>query len=306
MRMHEVHHQPSGRGVRRRRRLRERAGGYPPLERSCRRQHGCGRRATTVTGSGELDAVLPADGDAAATVDAALATALDVDTTGTAPADASEGGPWEPTPVEVPEPASAAPSPGSSAMEPVSGTDTTAEVPDTTPDTASSSPVSASAPVAVQTVPTNVNVSVRIASAGDNGPVTQTNVAASVSTGASPGSTAPASATTSTSGAPQSRATPTAPALTSAPAAAAEDDIGTWSWQWDCVPFRRYQWYRRVDPAADLRRRTGHGSGTAEIIQDSIKGQLPCSIIRVTSTCRFGLRAPATTARSPRRTSHSR
>ena len=115
---------------------------------------------TTVTGSGELDAVLPADGDAAATVDAALATALDVDTTGTAPADASEGGPSEPTPVEVPEPASAAPSPGSSAMEPVSGTDTTAEVPDTTPDTASSSPVSASAPVAVQTVPTNVNVSV--------------------------------------------------------------------------------------------------------------------------------------------------
>ena len=190
---------------------------------------------TTVTGSGELAAVLPADGDAAATVDAALATALDVDTTGTVPADAPKGGPSEPAPVEAPQPASAAPSPGSSALEPVSGPDITAEVSDTTPDTASSSPVSITAPVAVQTAPTNVNVSVRIASAGDNGSVTQTNIAASVSTGASPGPTAPASATTSTSGALQSRATPTAPAPAAASTAAAEDDTGTWSWQWDCV-----------------------------------------------------------------------
>jgi len=193
----------------------------------------------TATGVAAPDAVLPAEDDAAAVVDAALATALDSGPTATAPADVADEvqttAEPEPDTVEAPQPASATPSAGSSVLEPVSETDTTAGGADTTPDTASSSPVRVAAPVAVQTAPTNVNVSVRIASAGDNGPVTQTNVAASVAIGATSGPTAPASGTTSTTGAFQTPATPTAAAPLTAPAAAAEDDIGTWSWQWDCV-----------------------------------------------------------------------
>lgn len=120
--------------------------------------------------------------------------------------------------------------------------------PDTTPvsaDTAGgiaatvppSTPTPATVAAAAQVAPSNVNVSVRIGSPGDNGPVTQVNVAASAAAaGASPAS----AATSSTAAAPTGTAAGTSAAPTGAHAASAapsasQDDPETWSWQWNCM-----------------------------------------------------------------------
>ena len=155
-------------------------------------------------------------------------------------------------PPEVAEPEA----PGSSAPLPDTAEEPQeAETPDTTPveadttsDTASPGPTASTAPpaVSVQTSPTNVNVSVRVGSPGDNGPVTQLNVAAAVSTEAAPSATlstapatAPAANAASSPKAGQSvgggqEAGAVSPSAVS-PVSQATDDTDLWNWEWDCV-----------------------------------------------------------------------
>jgi hypothetical protein len=91
--------------------------------------------------------------------------------------------------------------------------------------------------VAVQASPANVNVSVRIGSPGDNGPVTQVNAAAAVAS--APSSTTsrtsaePATTTTAPNAASAAQA-PT-PAPQTAVSSSAQDDPDTWTWQWNCL-----------------------------------------------------------------------
>ena len=148
--------------------------------------------------------------------------------------------------------ASPAPAPApAAAIQPQSSLDQSAQSPETTAqdlditsstadtagDTGAPAPaapsVAPSSPaVAVQASPTNVNVSVRIGSAGDNGPVTQVNVATAATAQASP-STAPSTSSVPTS----SSGTPSTPAI-SPPASATsagQDADGTWTWEWDCI-----------------------------------------------------------------------
>jgi hypothetical protein len=127
-----------------------------------------------------------------------------------------------------------------------SSTDTTSLETDTTTDTASGSAAtptaaSSSGAVAVQISPTNVNVSIRVESPGDNGPVTQLNVAAATAVGAAiqaPAVQAPAavparisSPRSGTAGAAVSPAV--APAIS--PSTETRKDAGTWTWAWDCL-----------------------------------------------------------------------
>jgi hypothetical protein len=129
------------------------------------------------------------------------------------------------------------------------------ETPDTKPvvagitsDTASPEPTAPTAPpaVSVQVSPTNVNVSVRVESPGDNGPVTQLNVAAAVSTADAPSATL--STTSSTAPATKAASSPKAAQSGSGgqesgavspsavtPVSQATDDGDLWSWEWDCV-----------------------------------------------------------------------
>jgi hypothetical protein len=119
---------------------------------------------------------------------------------------------------------------------------------DTTSDTASPGPTASTAPpaVSVQASPTNVNVSVRVESPGDNGPVTQLNVAAAVSTAAAPSatlstapSTAPATNAASSPKAAQSggggqESGAVSPSAVT-PVSQATGDADLWNWEWDCV-----------------------------------------------------------------------
>lgn len=126
---------------------------------------------------------------------------------------------------------------------PVTGVEQ-AEMPDTMPTEGDTSdgiaaPATASTQPVSQAAPANVNVSIRIESAGDDGPVTQTNAVTATVTAAPPAgntaapSSAPASSIASAAQARPAVAPAAAPAVASPPAA--DDDRGTWSWRWDCL-----------------------------------------------------------------------
>ncbi len=134
----------------------------------------------------------------------------------------------------------------------------------------------------LQTAPTNVNVSVRIGSAGDNGPVTQVNVAAASSGAATTTNTSSpvATATSTPTGSPQP-----SPAVSSAATASttpSQDDPGTWTWQWNCLSAPDLTAISPSGSAAGPLRRIGHGYGTVAVIQFSIKMQPRRSINRRT------------------------
>ncbi len=200
----------------------------------------------------DLPAAMPTVDAALATVDATTAPVEDVvatalTATGTTPSTTPEE---EPAPAGVgadgTEPAapSSTQSPdgqvAENSAEPSKTGDTTPETGDTTVDTAPSRTADAAAAAlpaaasagALQSTATNVNVSVRIGSPGDNGPVTQVNVASAVTGG---GATEPAATTPAAPKAPTgSTASPPVSASTPLPTSTAQDP-GTWSWQWDCV-----------------------------------------------------------------------
>jgi hypothetical protein len=135
--------------------------------------------------------------------------------------------------------------------------DTVASAPDTTGDTPSDDDGETSTPtasvtgattpsgaVARQVAPTNVNVNIRIASPGDNGSVTQANVAigagavGAARTESSAQAQAASAATPSTTG-----AAPVSPSASSAISPGA-DDSGVWNWQWDCLSIPSFVgWY---------------------------------------------------------------
>jgi hypothetical protein len=186
-----------------------------------------------------LDAGAVLAGEASAAVESAIADALGGDgqaAGGSAPADATSAAApaaetvAEDTPVDpsTPEPEA-------------SVTDTTPVPVDTAPDIAPPPAAPATpAPVAPsQSSPSNVNVSVRIASPGDNGPVTQVNVAASGASSAPPATTVAPAATAATTGSASSAGGAAVSPPVSQPAAgapsSAQDDPGTWSWQWNCL-----------------------------------------------------------------------
>jgi hypothetical protein len=185
-----------------------------------------------------LDAGAVLAGEASAAVEDAIGDAVGEAMPATeqaAPADATSTAAPSPTaPVETVPVAETAP-----AQEP--------SAPDTTPvssDTAAGIATTAASPApaaatAVQASPTNVNVSVRIGSPGDNGPVTQVNVAAALTSAASatgdgaraaPASTTAAPSTTSGARASTAESQPTA-----ASSSTAQDDPETWTWQWNCL-----------------------------------------------------------------------
>ena len=141
----------------------------------------------------------------------------------------------------------AAPEEAASAPDVSQNADTTPNPSDTTSDTAAPEPPAAVAPagVAIQAAPTNLNVSVRVGSPGDNGPVTQVNVAAAVAVDAAPalaptpsGSTSDASQTLPSSSAGTGSAAPASQAVSlsgSAPISRAADPEDAWTWEWDCL-----------------------------------------------------------------------
>jgi hypothetical protein len=229
---------------------------------------------------GSAAAVFPSpgradDGSAAAApsvLDAAAATSA-LDATGVVAADVPAGlpeevaealdavgldeeAPADDSTAQAPSPEVAEPEAGSSAPvldaaeapEEQETPDTMPIVTDTTSDTASPGPTAPTAPtaVSVQASPTNVNVSVRVESPGDNGPVTQLNVAAAVSTGAAPSATLSTAASTapgaklasspkaaqSESGGQESGAV--SPSAVT-PVSQATDDANLWNWEWDCI-----------------------------------------------------------------------
>ena len=180
------------------------------------------------------------DAVAESDVDDVVATVLDppVPTPVTAPErpdDADEG-------VTGSTPVAAPPVPESAETR----VDTTAQSADTTSDTPATAPESApreeprsstsSPTVAAQVLPTNVNVSVRVASPGDNGAVTQMNV----TTASSP---APVVAATTSSQTPADRPAPvetgrstTAVSPAGSPTISSpQGSEGTWTWDWDCL-----------------------------------------------------------------------
>jgi hypothetical protein len=120
-----------------------------------------------------------------------------------------------------------------------SSADTTPPEPDTTADTASEPPAAPRAKdaLAVQVSPTNVNVSIRVESPGDNGPVTQVNVAAATAVGAGFEATAKKAPAAAATGSPQPSSTAGA---TVSPAnqpaiSATTTSPDTWTWDWDCL-----------------------------------------------------------------------
>lgn len=136
-------------------------------------------------------------------------------------------------------PATAAPSDGTAEMTD-SSDDTTTSGADTTTDTGSKSPTApaTSDAVAVQVSPTNVNVSIRVESPGNNGPVTQVNVAASTAVGAAfepAAKTAPAAATTEGSSPTSSTAGAAVSPTKSATIPSQTTSADTWTWDWDCL-----------------------------------------------------------------------
>jgi hypothetical protein len=186
------------------------------------------------TTSAAADAVAAAELPAA-TVDDGAVPALD-------PAAAAEGS--ETSSVDAPVPApvgdtatpSAPQSPDAATQATPTGditltnADTAVDTPAGPSQPAQPKPSVAPAPAPLAAPATaNINVSVRIDSPGDNGPVSQVNVAgaavAPLSTATAPEktpSTPPPSGASSAGGA-------------TSPAAVAEDVPGTWYWNWDCL-----------------------------------------------------------------------
>jgi hypothetical protein len=200
-----------------------------------------------VPATSDVGAVLGADSDDALADE--LAEALDsAGVVEDAPAESPAPEPVPVTEASAPAPAASTDAAPSTSSTPEQMTDQSADItsnaPDTTGDTASGSG-SASSPAktlgstaAVQSAPSNVNVSVRVASPGDNGAVTQVNIAASAGIvadgGALPSAPAPASApattpSSQTAGAGQQTTTISPAGSGSAPA------TGTWTWEWDCL-----------------------------------------------------------------------
>jgi hypothetical protein len=177
-------------------------------------------------------------GEASAAVEDAIGDAVGEAmpaTEQTVPADAaSTAAPSATAPVETVPVAETAPAQAPSAPDttPVS-TDTASGIAATATTTAPA------AATAVQASPTNVNVSVRIGSPGDNGPVTQVNVAAAVTSAASATGDGASAAPASTAAAPSTTSGAHASTPASQPTAAspstAQDDPETWTWQWNCL-----------------------------------------------------------------------
>ena len=164
-----------------------------------------------------------------------------------------------PSPSTEPVAAASVPAPATS-VDPASTTGSASEQPtsqspdtkgssvDTTGDTASAggstSPPAATSrsPVAVQSAPSNLNVSVRIDSPGDNGAVTQVNIAAAAAIGASnaaaPSSPTPVATQASAPSSASAGANRPATAISS-PGSATNSGVDpaadTWAWQWDCL-----------------------------------------------------------------------
>jgi hypothetical protein len=195
----------------------------------------------------DVGAVLGADSDDALADE--LAGALDsVGVVDDAPAESLAPEPVPVTEASVPASAAsadAAPSTGSAPeqMTNQSG-DITSNAADTTGDTASGSG-SASSPAstlgstaAVQSAPSNVNVSVRVESPGDNGAVTQVNIAASAGIGAGDGAlpSSPARASVPAPTSSSQTAGAGQQTTTISPAGSGSDPAtGTWTWEWDCL-----------------------------------------------------------------------
>jgi hypothetical protein len=186
-----------------------------------------------------LDAGAVLAGEASAAVEGAVGDALGEATQATeqtAPADANAPAATSAAaPVETVPAAEAAPTQASSEA------DTTPVSPDTASGIATTATTTApAAATAAQTSPSNINVSVRIGSPGDNGPVTQVNVAAAVTsaasaTGGAGTSTAPASTTAAPSTTSGAHASTPSSQPTAASSSTAQDDPETWTWQWNCL-----------------------------------------------------------------------
>jgi hypothetical protein len=172
-------------------------------------------------------------GEASAAVEGAVGDALDAVAQATEPAAATESTATDASsaaPVVEPAPAAeAAPVRASQPDTMPVSSDTAAGIAATAPTT---SPTTATA---VQASPTNVNVSVRIGSPGDNGAVTQVNVAAAVASGAAPERGGGTSAATSVAPASTPSAAPLAAQSTAGSATSAQDASDTWNWQWNCL-----------------------------------------------------------------------
>jgi hypothetical protein len=173
---------------------------------------------------------------------AAVEDAMD-DVLGEVPQATEEAAPVDATPPDAPSaatPVETVPAIDTAPVQASSEPDTTPVSSDTAPGIATTAAPAATAPAtAVQASPTNVNVSVRIGSPGDNGPVTQLNVAAAVASAPSATgsgmSAAPATTTappSTTSGAQTSTPAPQPAAPSSS---SAQDDPDTWTWQWNCL-----------------------------------------------------------------------
>jgi hypothetical protein len=142
----------------------------------------------------------------------------------------------EAPPIEAAEAASSL----ETAAESAPDGDTMPSEADTTGDTAVLSPapsteLPATSSVAVQVSPTNVNVSIRVASPGDNGPVTQINVAGATAMGAAlqaPGVRSPAVAQAGPSS-PSPGQAGAAVSRTPQTAISSPGTGDTWNWTWD-------------------------------------------------------------------------
>ena len=114
-----------------------------------------------------------------------------------------------------------------------------AENPVEAPSAVNPEPDAPPAPHVVQTAPTNVNISVRIDSPGDNGSVDQVNVAAETGSGAGPAAETAAQYQPDPPQYQQPIPASTAPAIDSAPQPPAAEpappaDGGNWNWNWNC------------------------------------------------------------------------
>jgi hypothetical protein len=178
--------------------------------------------------------------DALAVVEDGLAAAIDVADDVDAvlpPVEASEDVPSAPETVEgdaqVPE-ADEAPGAAAEAETQEKSQEQTDTVSDTT--SAAGSP----SPSAAQASPANVNVSVRIGSSGDNGPVTQVNLAAALapSPSAAPTGAAERSASSGAGANPVQDGAGAQPVVSPGGSTAispASAGAGAWTWQWDCM-----------------------------------------------------------------------
>jgi hypothetical protein len=189
----------------------------------------------TPVGAPSLDTGAVLAGEASAAVEGAIGDTVDAVAQATeqpAPAEATPTAESTPaTPVET------VPTPEVAPVEEPSTPDTTAISPDTAAGIATPAPaVAPTTTTTVQASPTNVNVSVRVGSPGDNGPVTQVNVAAAFTSGASAGSgTSTASATPVAPTSTTSTAAPPASQSAAGSPTSAQDDPDTWTWQWNCL-----------------------------------------------------------------------